>query len=71
DVNCEVEYFDFSSHSDSTHLHEYVNNLSFKDNSNIVFCVHGDNKSTTTFAKELNNNSYNAISPEAGESYKI
>ncbi|MGQ4873977.1 MAG: MBL fold metallo-hydrolase [Promethearchaeia archaeon] len=71
DVNCEVEYFDFSSHSDSTHLHEYVNNLSFKDDSNIVFCVHGDNKSTTTFAKELNNNSYNAISPEAGESYKI
>jgi len=70
-AKCESEYFNFSSHADGNHLHEYIEGLNFRKDSNNIFCVHGDNKSTTTFAKELVEKSYSSVAPEIGESYKI
>jgi len=70
-VKCEYNYFDFSSHADGIGLHKFINNLGFLNDSKVTFCVHGDSKSTTTFASELVKNNYSAISPEIGETYKI
>ncbi len=71
-AKCDYDYFDFSSHADSLHLHNYIENLEFRnENHNDIFCVHGDNKSTTTFASELVQKGYNSVAPEIGEIYKI
>lgn len=67
---CEVDYFDFSSHADRSNLYEYIKGIKF-NNSRYVFCVHGDEKSTTSLASNLNKENYNAVAPEAGESYAI
>jgi putative mRNA 3-end processing factor len=72
EAKCDYDYFDFSSHVGSFHLYEYIKNLKFQNKSdNNVFCVHGDGKSTTTFASELVKKGYNSVAPEVGESYKI
>jgi putative mRNA 3-end processing factor len=69
---CDYDYFDFSSHSDSIHIHDYIENLIFKRNANSnIFCIHGDNKSTTGLASELANKNYNSVAPEIGEIYQI
>jgi putative mRNA 3-end processing factor len=71
-AECDYDYFDFSSHADSLHLFEYVEKLEFRNKShNNIFCIHGDNKSTTTFASELVKKGYNSVAPEIGEIYKI
>ncbi len=72
EAKCDYDYFDFSSHADGSHLYEYVDRLKFRNkNHNNIFCVHGDNKSTTTFASELVKKGYNSVAPEIGEIYKI
>ncbi|MFW9949169.1 MAG: MBL fold metallo-hydrolase, partial [Candidatus Thorarchaeota archaeon] len=48
-ANCEINYFDFSSHSDKAHLHQYINELKFNPESNFIFCVHGEEKAATSF----------------------
>jgi len=68
---CDVEYFDFSSHADNHSLHEYVSSLDFSEDSDYIFCVHGDNKSTTTLSRELIKKNFNSVAPETGESYRI
>jgi putative mRNA 3-end processing factor len=69
---CDYNYFDFSSHSDNGHIHGYIENLNFKTNSNNdIFCVHGDNKSTTSLASELVTKDHNSVAPETGEVYHI
>ncbi len=69
---CDYDYFDFSSHADGRHLREYIENLKFrKKSNNNVFCVHGDNKSTTTLARELVEKEFNSVAPEIGEAYTI
>ncbi len=71
-AKCTYDYFDFSSHSDKIHLHNYIESLNFQRNSNKdVFCIHGDNKSTTSLASELVKNDYNSVAPETGEIYQI
>jgi putative mRNA 3-end processing factor len=70
-ANCEINYFDFSSHADKTHLLAYVNELKLNPKSNLIFCVHGDEKATTNFARQLSNIGFNAIAPEIGETYQI
>lgn len=70
-AQCEVDYFDFSSHSDKTHLYDYVDGMKFKNDSHFVFCVHGENKSVNSLASNLNKNNFNAVAPEIGESYII
>ncbi|MFX0024585.1 MAG: MBL fold metallo-hydrolase RNA specificity domain-containing protein [Candidatus Hermodarchaeota archaeon] len=71
-AKCDYDYFDFSSHADNLRLYEYVDNLEFRHkNDNNIFCIHGDNKSTTTFASDLVNKGYNSVAPEIGEIYKI
>ncbi len=72
EAKCDYDYFDFSSHADRLHLYEYVDNLEFRNkNQNNIFCIHGDNKSTTTFASELVKKGYNSVAPEIGEIYRI
>ena len=72
EAQCDYDHFDFSSHSDNFHLHNYIENLQFKkDSSNDIFCIHGDNKSTTSLAGELVNKNYNSVAPETGEIYQI
>ena len=69
---CDYNYFDFSSHSDNEHIHSYVEKLKFGRNSNNdIFCIHGDNKSTTSLASELVTKKYNSVAPETGEVYHI
>ena len=69
---CDYNYFDFSSHSDNVHIHSYIEKLNFEKNSNNdIFCIHGDNKSTTTLASELVTKNYNSVAPETGEVYHI
>ena len=68
---CEVDYFDFSSHSDKMHLYQYINDLNFTNSSRFVFCVHGEDKSVNSLASNLNKGQYNAIAPEIGESYIV
>lgn len=70
-AECDVDYFDFSSHADCSQLLTYVEDLKFKNNHRAIFCIHGDEKATTTFAKTLAKKKYNAVAPEAGETYKI
>ncbi|MFX1364256.1 MAG: MBL fold metallo-hydrolase [Promethearchaeota archaeon] len=71
-AKCDYDYFDFSSHSDNSHIHKYIENLKFKENSNRdIFCVHGDNKSTTRLASELVKKKYNSVAPETGEVYHV
>jgi putative mRNA 3-end processing factor len=70
-ANCDVNYFDFSSHADKTHLKKYISDLSFDSESKLIFCIHGDEKSTTSFARELNQSGFNSVAPEMGETYQI
>jgi putative mRNA 3-end processing factor len=70
-AKCEVDYFEFSSHSDKTHLYEYIDDLIFSDSSRYVFCIHGENKSVNSLASNLNKIQYNAVAPEIGESYIV
>jgi putative mRNA 3-end processing factor len=68
-AKCKIEYYDFSSHADKVHLNDYINEVKFHNNSNFIFCVHGAEKSTTSFARNLSKENYNAVAPEIGESY--
>jgi putative mRNA 3-end processing factor len=70
-AKCDVDYFDFSSHSDSSQLLDYVSNLNINRHNNAIFCIHGDEKATTTFAKNLAKQGFNAVAPETGESYTL
>jgi putative mRNA 3-end processing factor len=70
-AKCNIDYYDFSSHADKKHLNEYIDDLVFRDDDNLIFCVHGDEKSTTSFAHDLIKRDFNAVAPEAGETYKI
>jgi len=70
-AKCEINYYDFSSHADKIHLNNYINNLTFRDESKFIFCIHGDEKSTTSFAHDLSKRDFNSVAPETGESYKI
>ncbi len=72
EARCEYDYFDFSSHSDNIQIHNYIKGLDFRENSNRdIFCIHGDNKSTTYLASELANKNYNSVAPETGEVYQV
>ncbi|MFX0002983.1 MAG: MBL fold metallo-hydrolase [Promethearchaeota archaeon] len=72
EAKCDYDYFDFSSHADNVHLYDFIESLEFRNkNYNNIFCVHGDNKSTTTFASELVKKGHNSVAPEIGEIYKI
>lgn len=70
-ANCNVDYYDFSSHADKIHLHRYIEDLKFQNDSKFIFCVHGDAKSTTSFAYDLSEKGFNSVAPEIGETYKI
>ncbi len=72
EAKCDYNYYDFSSHSDSLDIQNYIEKLKFKKSSNSnIFCVHGDNKSTTSLASTLVDKNYNSVAPETGEIYHI
>lgn len=72
EAKCDYNYYDFSSHADNIHIHEYIENLKFKKSSNSdIFCIHGDNKSTTSLASALVSRNYNSVAPETGEIYIV
>ncbi len=70
-AKCNVDYYDFSSHADKIHLHRYIDDLKFQNDSKFIFCMHGDTKSTTSFAYDLSDKGFNSVAPEIGETYKI
>ena len=70
-AKCNVDYYDFSSHADKIHLHRYIEDLKFQNDSKFIFCIHGDTKSTTSFAYDLSDKGFNSVAPEIGETYKI
>jgi putative mRNA 3-end processing factor len=70
-VNCEVNYYDFSSHADKNQLIEFMASLKFNNDSKFAFCVHGDDKATTSFARNLADENFNSVAPETGEIYRI
>ncbi len=70
-AKCNVDYYDFSSHADKIHLHKYIEDLKFQNDSKFIFCIHGDAKSTTSFAYDLSDKGFNSVAPEIGEIYKI
>lgn len=70
-ADCLIDYYDFSSHADGIHLLKYLYHQKFNNNSKYVFCMHGDDKATTSFARDLANEGFNSVAPEIGEVYKI
>ncbi|MFW9949877.1 MAG: MBL fold metallo-hydrolase [Candidatus Thorarchaeota archaeon] len=70
-AKCNIDYYDFSSHADKNHLNDYINDIKFRNESKLIFCVHGDEKSTTSFAHDLTNRGFTSVAPEIGESYEI
>jgi len=70
-AKCNVNYYDFSSHADKIHLHRFIDDLKFQNDSKFIFCMHGDTKSTTSFAYDLSDKGFNSVAPEIGETYKI
>ncbi|NVM16269.1 MAG: MBL fold metallo-hydrolase [Candidatus Lokiarchaeota archaeon] len=71
EAKCNIDYYDFSSHADKIHLNNYINDLTFRNEDKFIFCVHGDEKSTTSFAHDLTKRDFNSVAPETGEVYKI
>ncbi|NVM56191.1 MAG: MBL fold metallo-hydrolase, partial [Candidatus Helarchaeota archaeon] len=71
DVNAQVEKFKFSSHAGRNGLWEFIHSL--ENNSDLtVFCVHGEEESCKSFAKEINKTTkLNAIAPKSDESFTI
>jgi putative mRNA 3-end processing factor len=68
-VKAHVEHFDFSSHCGAEQLKDVVKNV--KGNPQ-VFTVHGDEDNCKGFAKWIKKNvSLNAMSPKAGDRFKI
>jgi putative mRNA 3-end processing factor len=70
-AECDIDYFDFSSHADKNLLHQYANNARFKKGDKLIFCVHGDEKASTSLANEFVKDGYTSVAPEIGESYTI
>lgn len=70
-AKCNIDYYDFSSHADKNHLNDYINDIKFRNEAKLIFCVHGDEKSTTSFAHDLTKRGFISVAPEIGESYKI
>ncbi|MBN1213987.1 MAG: MBL fold metallo-hydrolase [Candidatus Lokiarchaeota archaeon] len=71
EAKCKVKHFDFSSHADGRGLQDYINNLNFISNGKQIFCVHGDQESTTNLASKLVDKHYNSVAPEIGEVYSL
>lgn len=70
-VNAEVDSFKFSSHAGRSGLWDFIH--SFEKNTDLtVFCVHGEEESCKTFAKEINETTnLTGIAPKTNESFKI
>jgi putative mRNA 3-end processing factor len=71
DVQCEVQFFDFSSHAGQSELIEFVEKCKFKNSNKLVYLVHGDGINTTGLAKELQTKGINAIVAEKSNSVKL
>lgn len=64
-VKCSYEKLDFSSHSGRDELFEFIDGI----NPDEVFCIHGDE--TRKFARELQEQGFDAKAPKNGEEYEL
>jgi Cft2 family RNA processing exonuclease len=71
DVQCEVKFFDFSSHAGQKELIEFAEKCKFKNSKKLVYLVHGDEPNATGLSKELQNKGINAFVAEKSNSIKI
>ncbi len=70
-VSCDVEFFDFSSHSGKSQLIDFAKKSNFGDQEPRIFAVHGDKEVSLEFCKSMNKEDLPAIAPKQGESFKI
>ncbi len=66
-VNFPYEQYEFSAHPSKSELMDAIK----KANPQKVFCMHGDDLSCTTFAKELNDYGYEAYAPTLGQEFEL
>lgn len=71
DVQCEVQFFDFSSHAGQKELIEFAEKCKFKNSNRLIYLVHGDEPNASGLAKELQNKGINAFVAEKSSSIKI
>lgn len=72
DALCEIQFFDFSSHSGKTQLMEFIERCQFNSNEEKnVFVVHGDEDNALAFTDELNKHGFNAKAPKQAEEFHI
>ncbi|MHA1821618.1 MAG: MBL fold metallo-hydrolase [Promethearchaeota archaeon] len=70
-VDCEVKFFDFSSHSGKSQLVNFAQNLNFKNNEKYTFIVHGDKENSNALKDTLNSLNFNASVPKQGDVFKV
>ncbi len=69
EVQAKVKQFDFSSHSGRKELHDMVKSLKGDP---LIITVHGDEESCQTFAGNIQEKiGFSAVSPEAGDVFKV
>ncbi|MBN2155678.1 MAG: MBL fold metallo-hydrolase [Candidatus Lokiarchaeota archaeon] len=71
ETSCEVELFDFSSHSGKTQLIDFAKKCNFGDQERRIFAVHGEEETATALCNEMNELGLHAVAPTQGETYKI
>ncbi|NHI91409.1 MAG: MBL fold metallo-hydrolase [Candidatus Lokiarchaeota archaeon] len=69
-VKAKTKLYNFSSHSDSKHLWNLIDNINFNQGAK-VFCVHGEEESCVKFADQIMDKYKNleAHAPKAGEEF--
>jgi len=70
-VECEVKYFDFSSHSGKTELIGFLEACKFRNNKKQIAIVHGDEENIIHFQKELSEREFNCFNPKIGDEIKL
>ena len=68
-VKAKTKLYNFSSHSDCTHLRNIIENTTFNSGAK-VFCVHGEEEACTKFADQIMDNyDLEAHAPKKGEEF--
>ncbi len=71
EANCQIEFFDFSSHAGRTGLWELIHSLE-KNPDLTVYCIHGEAENCKSFAKDISETTaLTGIAPKVNESFKL
>ncbi|MBD3352773.1 MAG: MBL fold metallo-hydrolase [Candidatus Lokiarchaeota archaeon] len=71
DVECDIDFYDFSSHSGMNELVDFAKKCNFTDKDKRIFTVHGEEESATGLAKNLKSLDFSATAAKQSETYKI